>query len=66
MKEGVATLVHKKWAVTAAHCAVDLYKADFENYPFSVQIGGKGNIVDWATAPEQVGSVTAIRDLSYS
>lgn len=64
MKEGVATLVHKKWAVTAAHCAVDLYKADFENYPFLVRIGGKENIVDWVTAPEQVGSVTVIRDLS--
>jgi V8-like Glu-specific endopeptidase len=48
MKEGVATLIHKKWAVTAAHCAVDLYKADFENCPFLVRIGGKENIVDRA------------------
>ncbi|XGV94721.1 MAG: trypsin-like serine protease [Leptolyngbya sp. BL-A-14] len=62
MKEGVATLIHRKWAVTAAHCAVDLYKADFENHPFLVRIGGKENIVDWAVAPEQVGSVRVIRD----
>lgn len=64
MKEGVATLVDKKWAVTAAHCAVDLYKADFEKHPFLVRISGKENIVDWAVAPEQVGSVRTIRDLS--
>lgn len=64
MKEGVATLIHKKWAVTAAHCAVDLYKADFENHPFSVQIGGKENIIIQAIAPEQVGSVKTGRDRS--
>jgi Trypsin len=64
MKEGVATLIHKKWAVTAAHCAVDLYKADFRNHPFSVRIDGKENTVDWTIAPEQVGSVKMIRDRS--
>jgi V8-like Glu-specific endopeptidase len=64
MKDGVATLIHKKWAVTAAHCAVDLHKADFNNYPFSVRIGGKENVVDWAVAPEQAGSVRTIRDHS--
>jgi hypothetical protein len=64
MKEGVATLIHKKWAVTAAHCAVDLYKADFENHPFTVRIGGKENIVDWVAAPEQVGSVKTLREHS--
>lgn len=64
MKEGVATLIHKKWAVTAAHCAVDLFKADFENHPFSIQIGGRENIVDWAVAPEQAGSIRMIRDRS--
>jgi Trypsin len=64
MKEGVAILIHKKWAVTAAHCAVDLYKADFENHPFSVRIGGKENTITWAVAPEQVGSVETIRDCS--
>lgn len=64
MKEGVATLIHKKWAVTAAHCAVDLHKADFENYPFSVKVGGQENIIIQAIAPEQVGSVKMIRDSS--
>lgn len=64
MKEGVATLIHNKWAITAAHCAVDLYKADFENYPFSVKIAGKENIIIRVIAPEQVGSVKIIRDRS--
>jgi hypothetical protein len=45
MKDGVATPIDSKWAVTAAHCAVDLYKKDFENHPFFVKIGGKENII---------------------
>ncbi|MBV9388583.1 MAG: trypsin-like serine protease [Chroococcidiopsidaceae cyanobacterium CP_BM_ER_R8_30] len=62
MKESVATLINGKWAVTAAHCAVDLYKKDFENHPFSVQIGGRENIIVQVIAPEQVGSAKPIRD----
>lgn len=62
IKDGVATLINSKWAVTAAHCAVDLYKKDFENHPFSVKIGGQENIIVRAIAPEQIGSVKSIRD----
>jgi len=62
MKDGVATLINTKWAVTAAHCAVDLYKQDFENHPFSVEIAGQTNIIVQVVFPEQVGSVKTIRD----
>ena len=64
IKDGVATLINKKWAVTAAHCAVDLYNKDFEKYPFSVEIAGQKNIIVQVAFPEQVGSVKTIRDRS--
>ncbi|MEM9219540.1 MAG: trypsin-like serine protease [Cyanobacteria bacterium P01_F01_bin.150] len=64
MKEGVATLIHKKWAVTAAHCAVGLYKSDFEHKPFLVKIGSIENTVDGTVAPKQFGSIQSIRNSS--
>ncbi|TQV89340.1 S1 family peptidase [Aliikangiella coralliicola] len=58
VKECVATLIDKEWAVTAAHCTVLIG----ENTSHKVTINGHDNKVTAVFIPSQFGSFEAIRD----